>query len=230
MNEPKTYNLDDIPTDTTPNTGSNIEYEPLDPMRFYQVEVLKAEFRDNPFYKPDAKKPEDKGSKYNVNFEFAVVEDGEYYGRRLWKKTSPSLMPTTRKGEPTVLYKIVSSAMNAQMDWDACSAFAPDNKTLMVNIEEVVVGKQIIVGIENITDPDTKKVATKVKSYNPVKKALPKFDAEKSKAIGEAKKAGIEPSEFVVATSEPAKQDDPLPGGLDFDNAMKAIEEDKKKK
>lgn len=176
----KSYTLDDLPQDAVVNTGQAKEYAPIDPFEMYQVEITKVELRDNPYYRPDAEKPEERGSKYQISFEFTILNEGEFAGRKLWRKTSLSLMPMTRKGEPSILYKIVAAALNRSMDWDECSAYATDIKYLMNNLNDMVVGKQVKVAIENVTNPETKKVKSNIKAFYPVKEAMQKSETTSS--------------------------------------------------
>lgn len=184
IDEPKTYDLESIPDDAVTNSGRQVDFTPLDPVQFYQVEVVKAELRDNPYYNERETDPAKKGSKYQIAFEFAILNDGEFYGRRLWKNTSLAFMPTTKRGEPSILYKIINSALDMKLDWDGCASFAPDTKTLMKNIAEQVLGSQLIVSIENVENPDSKKISSKISSYNPAKKKLTGFSQEKSSELG----------------------------------------------
>lgn len=174
--DPKTYTLDDLPQDAQVNTGQPKEYDPIDPSEMYQVEISKVTFQDNPYYKPEAEKAEERGSKYQLSFEFSILGSEEFVGRRLWRKTSLSLMPMTKKGEPTILYKIVCAALNQEMSWDECGEFAKDISSLMANLTETIVGKQVKVAIENVTNPETKKVKSTIKAFYPVKTAIAKPD------------------------------------------------------
>lgn len=167
--ETKTYTLDDLPQDAQVNTGQAKEYDPIDPGEMYQVEISKVVLQDNPYYKPEAEKPEERGSKYQLSCEFTIMNEGEFTGRKLWRKTSLSLMPITRRGEPSILYKIISAALAREMSWDECVAFASDIKTLIENMNELVTGKQVKVAIENVKNPETKKVRSQIKAFYPVK-------------------------------------------------------------
>ena len=191
MAETKIYNADNIPDDAEVFTGQSIEFAPIDPSETYTVEIIKADLQDNFYYKHQETDKSKQGSKYVIGFEFAILDDGDFYGRRLWSSPSLALKPITKKGSPTILYKIVNSALKLNMSWEDCSAFAPDTKGLFKHLQEDVVGKQIKIAIENVTNPDSKKTRSKITSYSPVKKELPKFDAEKAKAIGEANKKKV---------------------------------------
>lgn len=178
MDDQKTYdNPEEFPEDAEIFTGKT-EFEPIDPTEMYQLEVQYAELRDNPFYKPDAEKPEDKGSKYQFSFEFVVVTDGEFYGRRMWDNTGLAFKPDGKRG-PTKLYKIIMAALNKSMTWDECAEYAPDLKTFYRNLATDVKGKQVKVAVENITK-ENGKIRTKITTYAPVKKELPPYDPEKS--------------------------------------------------
>ena len=78
--------------------------------------------------------------------------------------------------EPSILYKIVAAALAREMDWNECDAFAGDAKELMQNLTDTVVGKQVKVAIENVTNPETKKVRSNIKAFYPVKLEVKKVE------------------------------------------------------
>lgn len=203
--EDRVISGDDLP-DATVDTGKSKEYAPIDPDETYQVEVLKCEVKEVPekFLRED-----EVGPKYSLSFTYAIIDEGGFYGRRIWDNTSLSLKPTTKngKGEATKLYKIISTVMGVKFDWDQCASFAPNLKVLYKNIEKEVVGKQMRVDIENVEDP-TGKIKTKVKTYKSAKKMLPPFDEEKSKAIRMVIEAEME--------NRKAKQEDISPDEIPF--------------
>jgi hypothetical protein len=203
MNEPKIYNADNIPDDAKVFTGSTTEFNPIDPSEKYTVEILKADLQDNFYFKPDETDKSKQGSKYVIGFEFAILDEGEFYGRRLWASVGLALKSITKRGEPTILYKIVNSALKMSMDESECMAFAPDVKTLVLHLQNEVIGKQVKIGIENSINPKTSKTKSKIKSYNPTKKELAKFDQEKSKLQAEKNKKQQE--------EDKKKKDDTIP-------------------
>lgn len=189
MAEDITYDLDNLPEDAEVFVGQTKEFTPIDPSEIYQVEVTKTELRQNPFYKPDEADPKKRGSKYQFNFEFVIISDGEFYGRRLWDNATPSFKPAGAR-DATKLYKIVSKILKKEMDLEECFEYAPDMKTFISNLQKDVIGKQLRVAIENATNPKTGKIRTKVSTYNPTKVTLPRFDAEKAKvALANSSKA-----------------------------------------
>lgn len=124
------------------------------------------------------------GSKYQFSFEFAILDDGEFYGRRLWDNTGTAFKPDSKKGA-TKLYRLVTTALQTDMDWDACAKFNPDPQTFVRNLQSEVVGKQLKVGIENSVSKTNGKTYSKIRIYNRVKKLLPKFDQAKATLTGE---------------------------------------------
>ena len=192
MIDKQTFNADNLPEDFNVSSTQVKEFAPIDPTETYTVEVIKAEVRSNPYYRPDEKDPTKQGSKYQFSFEFAILDDGEYYGRRIWDTTGTAFKPDSKKGA-TKLYRIVMAAMQTSMDWDACASFNPDTVTFVKNLQEQVVGKQLKVGIENTVSKTNGKTYSKIRVYNPIKKALPKFDQQKATELSnklEGKKKG----------------------------------------
>lgn len=190
MPEDKVYSVvDDLPEDAELITKSK-DFDPIDPSNIYQVEVLSVQLRDNIFYKPDAKENKDKGSKYQFSFEFAILDEGTFYGRRIWDTTSLVFKPDGRRG-PTKLYKIVTAALKTAQDVEK---FAPDLKTFYKNLVDQVEGAQLKVAIENVPT-ESGKVRTKIVTYNSAKEDLTKFDQEKANKTANAAPADEEPGD-----------------------------------
>lgn len=187
MEDKKTFTADNLPDDFNVSSTKNVDFEPIDPSETYTVQVIKAEIRENVFYKPDEKDFSKKGEKYQFSFEFAILDDNEYYGRRLWDTTGTSFKPEGKRG-PTKLFKIVTCAMRVEMGWNEVNSFNPDTKTFVLNLQKEVVGKQLKVAIENVPKKDGK-LRSKITTYNRVKKELKAFDPEKAKKLGEEIKA-----------------------------------------
>lgn len=182
MNEENVYDFNSLPTDFEV-FSTQMEFEPL-PADTYQVEILKVEIKDNPFYKPDAKDGKT-GFKYQISTTLAVIDDGEFYGRRLWKNFTPVMKPTSKKG-PTLLYKFITAVLNTPMNWDDCASYTAQDK-FGKNVMELK-NKQLRVGVE-IVEKDGGSKKNAVNSFFAVKKELPPFDEEKSKKMGEDKRS-----------------------------------------
>lgn len=181
--EDTVYELNNIPDDAIVSTKKK-EFDPIDPSQMYQVEVSSIQLKDNKFYRPDEKDPQKQGSKYQFSFEFTILDEGEFYGRRLWSNTGLAFNPGFKRG-PTNLYKIVMAALNKTMSWEECDAFAPDTQTFLKNLYSEVKLKQVKVAIENV-ETDAGSTRAKIVAYYPIKKELPVYDG--SKAMTEVEK------------------------------------------
>lgn len=175
--EDKVFDLDNIPDDAQVSTKKK-EFDPIDPSQIYQVEVSYVQLKENPFYRADEKDPTKMQSKYQFSFEFTILNEGEFYGRRMWDATGMSFNPGGKRG-PTKLYKIVMAALKKEFDWDECDAYAPDTKTFLENLLVNVKGKQVKVGVESIKKDDGG-VRTKITAYHQAKEELPAYDPKNS--------------------------------------------------
>lgn len=181
------YGLDNMPADVDEflSTGRAKEFTPLED-ETYQVEIKEMKLQANKFWKPptEEERKEGKGfDKYNFSITFIILDEGEFRGRRVWDNAGLSLKPTTKRGSgpPTKLYKIISKALQLELDWDEVNSFAPDTKTLYTNILNEVVGKQIRVTIESMKNVETGKTRVKVVSYSAAKKVLASYDPDENK-------------------------------------------------
>lgn len=169
--EQKAFDVDNLPDDVEVYSKEQ-EFTPIDPSQMYHVEIEKVEIRLNPFYRPDAKKKADQGSKYQVNFEYTILDEGEFRERKIWDATSLAFKPTGKKG-PSKLYKIVMAALGVAWNWDEVAEFAPDPRTFYQNLRDYVIGTQIKVAVENTVSKTSGKPRTKVMVYYMTDKALP---------------------------------------------------------
>lgn len=188
MAEEKVYTTDAIPEDAELFNEKAKEFNPIDPTETYTVEILKAELKDNFFYKPEEKDPKKRGDKYQFSFEYAILDENEFYGRRIWDNAGLYFKPTGKRGA-TKLFKIVTSALKVNFTWEQSSSFASTLKEFMERLQKEVVGKQLKIAIENVKQ-ENGKIRTKVTTYNPTKVDLAPFDQEKAKLLGDKIRAG----------------------------------------
>lgn len=180
MTDDTVFTTENIPDDAE-FFNKKPEFKPIDPAEIYQVQIVKIELKTNSFYREKETDPSKQGSKYQFSFEFAILNDGEFRGRRLWDNTGLAFKPESKKG-PTKLFKIVVAALNKVMTWDDVSVFAPDLKTFYQNLLKDILNKQVRVGVENVMSPETNKIKTKIRVYNPVKEELPPIENVQSDA------------------------------------------------
>lgn len=206
----KTFDLDNIPEDATVSTSQAKQFDPIEDDS-YQVQITDAVLKQNMFWKEptEQERKEGKGfDKYVFAFTFVILTDGEVRGRRLWENAGLSLKPTTKKGQPTKLYKIVTKAIKSDLDWDGCASFAPDTRTLYQNILNEVVGRQIRVTTETTKNPDTGKFKTKVVSFAVAKRDLPPY--VKQEQEGEDTEDAPAPKSRPSKSQLPPQPKDPL--------------------
>lgn len=168
----KIFSLDNIPADITYNPEGK-SYQPI-PEETHQVLVEKIVLKENPYYRPPTDEDWKNGTvqnKYQFDFTFMLLEEGDFQGRKVWDTTGLYIKPTTKqgKGGPTKLYTIVTKIMGTDMDPDDCRAFAPDMATLYRNLLEVCQGKQVRITTTNIKKADGK-IKTKIAAYSYLKK------------------------------------------------------------
>jgi len=196
MPEDKVFTPETLPEDFTPSTGKSVSYDPL-PADIYQVEIANISIKENPFYKSG----EPAFRKYQASVEMVVIDEGEFYGRRLWKNMSPSVKPPYKGKRGTFLYSFVCAAREAaSLTWDECDTFASSGKELYENLK-TLEKKQIRVSVELVAREDgTNK--NNISGFMVVKKQLPIFDETK-----------------IVREDEPTI-DDILENTTDFDEIM----------
>jgi hypothetical protein len=103
-----------LPANTETKTPERKDW-PLIPEDIYQVEITDL----------TAEESEWKGEKRDVfKFEFTIIEPGEYYRRKLWKKGSPvSPCPSTNNKAP-LTWKVVSAVLKRPLKMDEGKSFS----------------------------------------------------------------------------------------------------------
>ena len=68
--------------------SSSTKQWPLIPPDIYQAEITEIEYKEvDNMYKKEATDPD---KKQVMEFEFTIIEDGPHYGRKFWKKMTPT--------------------------------------------------------------------------------------------------------------------------------------------
>lgn len=94
-----------IPDSYSIPVGQKKEFDLL-PEDVYQVQITKLDLKeDEPIYQSD--EVEDKFA-----FEFTIVEDGQYKGRKLWLDVRTAMNPAFSGGNPSWLYKLFCAVNN----------------------------------------------------------------------------------------------------------------------
>lgn len=131
------------------------------PNDVYQAEVLDIELKEE-------KKWNSEEIINKLVFTFVVVEEGEFYGRRLWQYATPKL--TKFKGGSN-LYKVLSGIAGRQLTDEECAS--PED-TCSDEALNALIGKQVrlTVGQKEKKNGELKNI---IDGFMPVKTALPAF-------------------------------------------------------
>jgi hypothetical protein len=107
------------------------------------------------------------------NFEFTVIEEGEYYGRKLWKRVSRTAPIPSKNNKHPISWKIASAVKRHSLTEEEGMAFG-------VSGFNSLIGKQLRIGVTS-TPPKDGKQYNNIESYFMVKQELPPFDESKVK-------------------------------------------------
>lgn len=166
------------------------EYNPL-PDDMYQVELLDIASEERPTYDTRLKPDAEKEFETVFNFQFTVLEDGEFdgkplRGRNIWQNFVPSYLYIGRKGKNT-LYQIIE-ALTGQIVTPEQEAFGITGKDL-----NALVGLQCRVVTKKKTKND--KTFSNVESFLPAKAQMSGLSGEEKEAAKVKPKDGGEHTE-----------------------------------
>jgi len=80
---------------------------PILPEDTYQAVIEDVNLVEQPVYESPGEKEE------VLNFQFLILEEGEYAGQRVWKKVRPILNAGFDQGQPSWLYELSKAVMKA---------------------------------------------------------------------------------------------------------------------
>lgn len=144
---------------------SKKEYELL-PKDVYQVELLDIELKEQQKYQSQE-------TEEVLNFTFVVIEDGKFYGRRLWQTCSQKLVGGKKQSH---LYRVMSAFLEREFTQDECET---PMDFLNEDLLNSLVGKQLRLTIGQKVSEQTGKTKNFIESFLPVKAALSGFDANR---------------------------------------------------
>lgn len=146
-----------IPDSFKPSVPSKKDFELL-PDDTYQVVISNIDYKEQQPVYQSTTEFEDK-----LNFEFTIVEEGPYKGRKLWKETNTVMKAGNKGYSPSNLYKLFCAVNRVKLqDEEAQSVVAKDINAM--------VGKELrlVVKIEPNQKGEDK---NKVKDMLPLKVA-----------------------------------------------------------
>lgn len=142
------------------------DYELL-PKDVYQVELLDVEIKEQQKYQSQEREEV-------LNFTFVVIEEGKFYGRRIWQTCSQKMAGGQKQSN---LYKVLAALEAREFTVEECQnpAFLNDEKFMNGQ-----VGKQLRLTVGQKTSETTGKLKNFIDSFLPVKATLPAYDKSKS--------------------------------------------------
>lgn len=137
---------------------------PLIPEDVYQVQITDL----------TAEESEWQGVKKDVfKFEFTIIEDGPYYGRKLWKKGSRVSPCPATNGKAPLTWKVASAVLKHALTED-------EGKSFTIADMNGLIGKQLRASV-SVTPPKDGKQYNNAESFLMAKVDLPAFDESKVK-------------------------------------------------
>lgn len=147
----------------------------------YQVQITDITEKLMPPYGKPFDIPDEEKETF-VNFEFTILDEGEYRGRKQWKavRPVPPTPPEDTKFKPSWMYRIVSAVNGMPMtyaggiDWNADSTNSMIGKQLRVTVTKTDKGEK---SYNNITEVLPAKVQLSPIEANNEQPAEPKTSA-----------------------------------------------------
>jgi len=155
---------------------SKKEWPPI-PEDVYQTEITNLEYKtEKNKYKEREKDPIKKAAmpdeKSVINFEFTIIEEGQYYGRKVWQKMSP-IKPYPPSGTMTSwMYRLASAMAGHPITREEADKFTSSDVNDFVR-------RQVKVVIKHSVPDFNGKVWNNIESFVTAKTQLPPFDEAK---------------------------------------------------
>jgi hypothetical protein len=174
---------------------------PLIPEDVYQVEITDLTGEESEW----------KGEKKDVyKFEFTLIEDGPYYGRKLWKKGARVMPFPSSTGKPPLTWKVASAVAKHPLTED-------EGKTYTVAHLNALIGKQLRIGVM-VTPPKDGKQYNNAESFLMAKTQLPPFDESKVKKDEPVKPAQSQSPAAIVEQAFHEDHEDVEFGGVEVED------------
>jgi hypothetical protein len=175
---------------------------PLIPEDVYQVEITDLTAEESDYM----------GQKKEVfKFEFTIIEDGEHYGRKLWKRGSRVSPIPYKNGKNPLTWRVASAVAKHALTEE-------EGKAYIIDDMNALIGKQLRVTV-SVTEPKPDgKQYNNVDSFLPAKGNAPAFDESRVKKDEPAAPHKPTPAEIVEKASggkfKPSEPDED-DGGFD---------------
>lgn len=138
---------------------------PVIPEEVYQVEITDL----------TADESEYNGEKKPVfKFEFTIIEEGEHYGRKLWKRGARVSPVPYKNGKNPLTWKVASAVAKRSITEE-------EGKAYTIADMNALIGKQLRVGVSVTAPKEDGKQYNNVEQFFQAKQNLPPFDESKVK-------------------------------------------------
>lgn len=139
------------------------DFEPL-PVGAYHAELIDIEQRDGTDFQGNPAK--------QLSFTFAVIQDGEFYGRRLWANASEKMVGGTK---PSNLFRILTGITGKSFSKEEC---ANAHEWLNASFLNSFIGTQKLLAVSQ-KPKQMGGMKNVIESILPVSTNLPPFNPDK---------------------------------------------------
>lgn len=153
LQEPKTKEWSLIPADVYQTEITNITYKEVDNTRW-------------------KKKPTDPDKKQVMEFEFTIIEEGQHYGRKLWKQMAPIKPYPPTGGKETWVYRLASAMAGHSITRAEADKYGSSDINDYSH-------RQVRITVSETAPKDNGKRYNNIDSFLPAKTQLRVFDANK---------------------------------------------------
>lgn len=176
---------------------------PLIDADIYQAEITDIEYKLEPNrFKKQATDPDEKQL---MNFEFTIIEDGPFYGRKLWKKMSPTKpLPPRGEGQKSWIWRIASALAGHPLTFEEGDRFTSADINGFIH-------RQIRMTV-SLSEPKDGKQYNNIDSFLAIKVNLPPFDLNKVAKENQERVSAITPAETVSGYEKARDVANSLPG------------------
>lgn len=194
-------------------TPQQKEWE-LIPEDIYQCEITDIEYKveKNAFKKKDT----DPDEVQKMNFEFTIIEEGHWYGRKLWKKmavTKP--LPPRGNNNKSWIFRIASALTGHPLTYEEGEKYTTSDINGFIH-------RQIRINVVHEISQSDGKTYANIDGFLAAKQQLPAFDESKvninagsDQPVSQQPETGYEKAQAVAATlpgaNQPATEANPEP-------------------
>ncbi|QGH73103.1 MAG: protein of unknown function DUF669 [Podoviridae sp. ctviO18] len=117
-----------------------------------------------------------------LNFQFVILDDGEYHGERLWRRVTPNVFDGATNNRPSYLYQILKAAnkvepteqqKNEGLSGDELNALIGKQLVVMVKVSAPNAQGKVFSNVEGLTTAKSLLPVPKLKTSDPIELQRP---------------------------------------------------------